>query len=277
MLIACSACHRQYDVGALEPGRKVRCTCGELATVPRRKPRKRAVARCGNCGAELPADGKRCEHCAARVTLAEEGMGEACPECFAHLVKDARFCSACGTALAPRAVLQAVTRSACPRCDELLAVTEGRNDPFHQCTVCGGIWFSRDAFQRFLDRSEAKGAAADERRAVASEVRTRRRPRETRPLVQCPVCGIVMLVQEFAGYSSTLVDACARHGWWFDPGELERIRRFVAAGGPAEAEKRRKARRRSQRTARSWRRAVEQERRGGGDGELLAALLSILG
>jgi Zn-finger nucleic acid-binding protein len=235
------------------------------------------MARCGNCGAELPPGGKRCEHCAARVTLAEERLGAACPECFARLVKDARFCSACGTAIAPQAVLQAVASTDCPRCTEPLAVTEGLEDPFHQCTVCGGIWLARAAFGRVLERAEAQPADAAARRAVARQVGMRRKPRDRRPLVSCPVCSRPMLRQEFARYSGTLVDACTVHGWWFDAGELERIRRFVAAGGLEAAEKRGRAHRRSRRTAMLWRQRVERERRGETGSAFLGALLGLDG
>ena len=41
ILVACSDCHRQYDVSHLEPGAHVRCACERLITVP--SPRELAV------------------------------------------------------------------------------------------------------------------------------------------------------------------------------------------------------------------------------------------
>lgn len=270
MLLACQACSRLYDVGDLAPGRSMRCTCGTRTPVPRKKPRQKEIANCGNCGAPLESGAKRCGHCSARVTLAEEGLGQPCPACFARLLEKARFCSACGLALKAEARLKAVTRDDCPRCDERLAVTEGRLDPFHQCTSCGGIWLSRKAFERVLDTAKDRPATAEERRELAAALRRVRRPRREPAGLRCPVCAILMLVQEFATCSGVRVDACLDHGWWFDDGELERIRRFVSAGGLEAADQRRKARRRSRSVAARWRRMCAEER----DGE--ASLRGIL-
>jgi Zn-finger nucleic acid-binding protein len=256
MLLACSTCHRQYEVGDLAPGRKVRCTCGTLTAVPRRKPRKVETAHCGNCGAALAPKTPRCEHCGARRTEAEEGYAGACPECFARVTKGARFCSGCGVELRAEGRLQALTRDECPRCSVGLTVTEGRDDPLHQCTGCGGSWLSQRAFQRFVDRSLERGATTDQRQAMAKEVRKRARPRRPQKHVVCPVCGTYMLVHEYQGYSGVQVDTCLHHGWWFDAGELERIGTFVAHGGLDAAERRRKTNTRIRQRLASWRRAT---------------------
>ena len=40
MLLACPNCHRQYDVGAHEPGAKIRCLCGNVCVVARPRARQ---------------------------------------------------------------------------------------------------------------------------------------------------------------------------------------------------------------------------------------------
>jgi Zn-finger nucleic acid-binding protein len=41
--------------------------------------------------------------------------------------------------------------------------------------------------------------------------------------------------RNFGKTSGVIVDVCAQHGTWFDPGELSRVLAFVEAGGLAEA------------------------------------------
>jgi Zn-finger nucleic acid-binding protein len=272
MLIACSSCHRQYDVGDLRPGSAVRCACGTANTVPRARPRRVAVQHCANCGGVRDGEGP-CPYCGARPSATEKGLGDPCPECFARLARSARFCHGCGTEIRPAAVVRAVTSTSCPRCQGGLVQVEGRGDPFHQCSACGGVWLSRRAFQRFVDRSAGRAVSPEEQRSTAAGVRrraiggrgklspTRRRRSPTRPSISCPTCAETMLTTAYATYSGVLIDACARHGWWFDGDELERIGKFVAGGGLEEAERRRRSARRVRRTTRSWRQRIGADRR----------------
>ncbi len=295
MLIACQSCHRQYDVGDLEPGSKVRCTCGALNEVPRRRGRRRAVSYCANCGGQRAGDGP-CAYCAAVPATPEAEQQWPCPECFARLEDGARFCHACGVAIRPESVVRAVTRHACPRCAGKLVLAEGRGDPFHQCTGCGGTWLDLRAFQRFVERSVGRAVRPEEERAVSLAVRTRpgsspgarsgegrgvrrRRPRARRKAprpIACPTCGGLMLVTHYAQYSGIEVDSCLRHGWWFDADELRRIAEFLAGGGLAEVERRRRASARARRTALSWRRRVEAERGENGLDGVFGLVLGLL-
>jgi len=53
--------------------------------------------------------------------------------------------------------------------------------------------------------------------------------------VACPVCGSMMNRRNFGGGSGVIVDVCARHGTWFDAGELPRVLSFVESGGLTRA------------------------------------------
>jgi Zn-finger nucleic acid-binding protein len=49
--------------------------------------------------------------------------------------------------------------------------------------------------------------------------------------LRCPECSQPMMRMNFGRRSGVILDACKRHGTWFDAGELERVRDFVCAGG----------------------------------------------
>lgn len=260
MLLACKACHRVYDVANLAVGKKVRCGCGTLNEVAKPVPVERAMAHCGSCGGALAAGATSCAYCNARITLLEERLGGPCPHCATRLPEGSRFCPGCGKSVEPRGAVQALADGDCPVCKAALQVVEGRQDPFHQCTTCAGLWLSKSAFERFVAEQSVAPTTPEEKSDVSRHVRLGRRLK-TEPLgPRCPVCREAMLRHEFARHSGVLVDQCRTHGWWFDAHELEAIARFVRAGGLTEAEKRDRASRRSRRAARSWRRRVAAER-----------------
>jgi Zn-finger nucleic acid-binding protein len=49
--------------------------------------------------------------------------------------------------------------------------------------------------------------------------------------IPCPFCRDLMLRRNFGKVSGIVVDVCAKHGTWFDVGELARVLSFVSAGG----------------------------------------------
>ena len=238
MLIACHQCHRQYDVGVLEPGRKIRCFCGEVTDVPHQAPVDVRMLHCSSCGGALEEGATRCGYCACEVELGERGLGEVCPECFGRMVKDARFCSGCGVAIAPQSVLKALTSQKCPRCQGALALCEGGAMAFTECTGCGGLWLEEAAFQHFVDTRDAQAI----RRSV--EILPDRGPdavAESRPVryLACPVCGDMMNRRNFARRSGIIIDWCGGHGYWFDTHELERIIQYVESPAFRPADDRR--------------------------------------
>jgi len=263
MLLACAGCHRPYEVGDLKTGERVRCPCGHLTPVPAPRVLQLQMAHCGNCGAELESEASTCAHCEARVTQAEEGFGDACPHCFARLLRGARYCHACGRSVEARGMLQALTDARCPRCAQELKGIAGVERPHYQCTVCAGIWLARDDFQAHVDETRARGASPDEQRRVAQAVAmrpARRRGRPSGALARCPVCRNAMRALEFGRYSGVVVDQCTLHGWWFDEGELAALDPFLRGGGLEAAEKRVKARVRSRRMVEAWRRRCDAEK-----------------
>jgi Zn-finger nucleic acid-binding protein len=275
VLLACTDCHRVYDVRDLPLGSKVRCGCGQLNEVVQPAPVERVMAHCGSCGGALESGSKSCAYCQARVSLLEEKLGDPCPHCVMRLPLGARFCPGCGRGVRPEAVVQALSDSTCPMCKEALRVVEGAEDPFHQCTSCGGLWLSKNAFDEFIHGQRELPATAEERRTVDETVRIGRRHRGPPLGPPCPVCQAAMFRHEFARFSGVCVDQCRVHGWWFDAGELERIATFARAGGLESAEHRRRVSRETRGRVRAWKRRIAEERRRGSDGFDLVDLIEL--
>jgi Zn-finger nucleic acid-binding protein len=94
----------------------------------------------------------------------------------------------------------------------------------HDCGRCGGQFVEVAALRDLLERHALDAGVV--------------RPRsETRPFagpvryVACPVCRALMNRRNFGGTSGVIVDVCAKHGTWFDRGELPRVLAFVESGG----------------------------------------------
>ena len=240
MLIACQTCHRQYDVGALQPGERVRCYCGELNVVPEPQVRDADLLNCSACGGDVRSDAKECEYCGKQLLLADKGMGDACPECFARLVRGARFCSGCGTPIQPQTVRKVAAGTACPRCDAALALCEIPGGAFTECTECGGIWLEERDFLQATRKQERSTVARYFQTKPGAEAPAPRK-RDSEQLVQylaCPVCEERMNRKNFAGCSGVIIDWCKGHGYWFDTDELEQIMDFISAGGLEKARRR---------------------------------------
>lgn len=241
MLLACSACHRQYDVGDHPPGSKVRCLCGTLNTVSAPVPRQVEMFHCAHCGGNLAHGETRCSYCSAEVRLGTRGLGPACPRCFATTLLYAQHCSTCGVALRAEATLRPLSGRSCPRCKQGLSECENERMRYVECTSCGGLWLDEAAFERVVE----------ERRSDTAEVlphgskKTGAAPaRETKvAYLPCPVCGETMHRRNFGEGSGVVLDWCRGHGWWFDSEELARVLEFVESGGLERARERLDARR----------------------------------
>jgi len=235
MLLACSSCHRQYDVGAFEPGERIRCQCGELCVVPRPRSRQAPMLHCSSCGGQLREGRRQCEYCSAEIRLTDRGLGPACPECFATTFAGARHCSACGVRLDPQSVLRALSSHSCPRCKRELSECTTVEARYVECLVCGGLWLSEELFQRVVDKHDSALAMAFLARGPSAL------PAGTEPPLRylpCPVCGQLMNRRNFASASGVILDWCRGHGWWFDAQELERVLEFIRSGGLERARRR---------------------------------------
>src|SRR5262245_46567351 len=219
ILLACPECHRQYDVGAQEPGSKVRCLCGRVCEVARPRARQVEMLHCSNCGGKLESGKSKCEYRGAEVKHADRGLGPTCPECPPTTGAHASDCGARGGRLAPEGILRARSSSTCPRCRRPLSEIETASARYVECTGCAGLWLDEELFQRVAARKEAELASLFAKGgAPAPPLASLEHPVRYLP---CPVCGEIMNRRNFADVSGVILDWCRGHGWWFDAHELE--------------------------------------------------------
>lgn len=226
---ACLACARQFDVGHLQPGARVRCPCGVTFVARFVEPHAPRHVRCSHCGGTLDLSAQGCPYCAAQVTLEEKELSAICPGCGARMAERARFCMECGLSIQPQALYALPEAASCPRCKGALRQRELAQAAVVECAACGGLWLSETHFDELCATSESRERAAvalghlAAPSAVASEQSLRYLP--------CVVCGEFMTRRNFASASGVILDVCRKHGVWLDHRELERVLEFVREGG----------------------------------------------
>ena len=120
--------------------------------------------------------------------------------------------------------------SKCPRCanQELDAFSNGDGVIF-DCGHCGGQFVSAEVLHAMVSRHEKANIDAPHRYRAGNPYN------EPVKYIRCPFCGDLMLRHNFGKVSGIIVDGCAKHGTWFDVGELARILAFVSDGGMQRA------------------------------------------
>jgi Zn-finger nucleic acid-binding protein len=154
VLIACKACHRQYDVTLIGPGARVHCECGEWLCVEAQRPRAPRPLVCGHCGGKLEVGAQKCAYCDAEITLEERGLSGVCPVCFARLLAGAHYCMECGTAIRPQAVIAVTEGVFCPRCGGTLQSRALGTISIIECSNCAGLWLAPDVFDSICERAD---------------------------------------------------------------------------------------------------------------------------
>lgn len=244
LLVACPDCHRQYQTQGVKPGASIHCHCGESVRVRTAPYHDARMLHCSSCGANLPAGATSCGYCRSGVTLADHKLGLACPECFARLRHEARFCAECGVSIDPEQVRANVVSESCPRCKGIMVLRTSQAGAFSECTDCGGLWLDETSFDKAVLKRDQESLAIYvsmplERDAKALDPAGHARPElNTDRYIPCPVCSQFMNRKNFATCSGVVIDWCKGHGYWFDASELARILAFVEAGGMDRARSR---------------------------------------
>lgn len=232
-IVVCDRCDRQYDLGKLEPGQKARCLCGNVITVPAPRPHDAPMRHCANCGAPLGEEANTCDYCGGSVDKDRARFSLVCPKCFARLPRQARYCIQCAVPIRPQRIdMEERPDRLCPRCKKPLHTRKLETVILEECGECCGLWLSNDAF-REVSRLKVEEYGAN---PLPERDRSERR---LDPVVylKCPACGDLMNRTNFGRRSGVIIDQCAKHGVWLDDEELERIARFIAEGGLAQARK----------------------------------------
>jgi Zn-finger nucleic acid-binding protein len=161
----------------------------------------------------------------------------------------AHHCSGCGAELG--LILEsALQGSHCSDCHSPLEAISEPAGSLLNCRKCGGQFVEHALLRSLLESHEQTGQAFPDgpyqRPPKASIERVHYRP--------CAVCQQRMNRKNFGGASGVIVDVCARHGTWFDAGELPQVLAFVKSGGlvrerAREQERLRQARAQARQTA----------------------------
>jgi len=138
----------------------------------------------------------------------------------------AQHCSGCGAELG--LILEsALHDSHCSDCQLPLSVISEPAGSLLNCRKCGGQFVEHALLRSLLEAHEQTGQAfpdAPYQRPPKAQIeRIHYRP--------CSVCQQRMNRKNFGGASGVIVDVCARHGTWFDAGELPQVLAFVKSGG----------------------------------------------
>jgi ribosomal protein L40E/Zn-finger nucleic acid-binding protein len=151
-LVACRACHTQFDVTHVEAP-FFDCRCGETIRNEAQSAVDAAVQRCSACGALLPEKADHCDYCRAAVVRAGE-LPLICPECYARNGETAKFCVSCGVEFRPEALPQEQDAAlACPVCEDELAVRGVGGVWVRECPKSNGLWVPGDRFESLVQRA----------------------------------------------------------------------------------------------------------------------------
>jgi Zn-finger nucleic acid-binding protein len=140
----------------------------------------------------------------------------------------AAHCSACGRELGLEPALQ-TSNLECPDCRTVLAALECGAGTLYDCDRCGGQFLEHIALRDLIESHDRLDVGLARPRPSTLRVDRVR-------YIACPACGSMMNRRNFGGNSAVIVDVCAKHGTWFDAGELPRVLAFVEAGGLARVQ-----------------------------------------
>jgi len=179
-----------------------------------------ATFNCSVCGAPAHAGDFSCRYCGAGIATV------CCGRCFQMNMASAQHCSGCGAELGLM-VESSLQEKLCSDCRTPLQLIAEPAGSLLNCRKCGGQFVEHALLRSLLERQEHIGQAFPDapyqRPSKATLERVQYRP--------CSICEQRMNRKNFGGASGVIVDVCARHGTWFDAGELPQVLAFVRSGG----------------------------------------------
>lgn len=180
---------------------------------------------CPACGGLVREASRVCGYCGTPIATVRCGL------CFSMNVAEAHNCMMCGAELGLEPVtVETASSSLCPRCPghTLDAFTNG-DGPIFDCGNCGGQFVAHDVLRVLVNRHENGPFHGEHRYVPANPFH------DPVKYLRCPFCSEFMQRRNFGKVSGIVVDVCAKHGTWFDIGELARILFFVSDGGMKRA------------------------------------------
>jgi Zn-finger nucleic acid-binding protein len=234
LLVACPKCRRQYDAAGRDIGSRFRCRCGEVLTVAQPQGHEATVVRCSSCGAPRHEGATRCEYCNADFTVHEQDLDTICPHCFARVSDQARFCDHCGKTLAAEPLNTIGTPLSCPACrsDRRLFSRTIGGIGLMECRICAGLWIENGVFEELIEKARhSEQFSINELQNGFARHLTAGAAVSQHGYLPCPVCGTLMLRQNYEHRSGVIIDYCKRHGIWFDADKLSHLLCWIHSGG----------------------------------------------
>ncbi len=177
--------------------------------------------KCSVCGAPAQAGDFSCRFCGAGIATVR------CGHCFHMNMAEAQRCSGCGGEL--RTVLESeLLGKRCSECHEPLEAHREPAGAVLVCRRCGGQFVEHALLRSLLEQYERTGLAFPDAPYHKPAPKAALERVHYRP---CAVCEQMMNRKNFGGSSGVIVDVCAKHGTWFDAGELPQVLEFVRSGG----------------------------------------------
>jgi Zn-finger nucleic acid-binding protein len=139
----------------------------------------------------------------------------------------AQHCSGCGTELG--LIVESELRDAhCSDCRQPLEAIQEPAGSLLNCRHCGGQFVEHALFRSMIEHGEMAGLAVPD---ASYQKPAPKGPLERVHYRPCAVCQQMMNRKNFGGASGVIVDVCAKHGTWFDAGELPQVLAFIQSGG----------------------------------------------
>jgi Zn-finger nucleic acid-binding protein len=174
---------------------------------------------CPSCGAGVAGGERHCRHCDAPVATVR------CATCFQMNAPGAAHCTGCGRDLGLEPIPHDGTL-ACPDGHGAMTVLDVGPGVLHDCGQCGGQFVEVAALRELVEQHDRVSLVPFTRGAGSADAVL-----ERVHYVACPVCKALMNRRNFGGTSGVIVDVCAKHGTWFDAGELPRVLAYAEHGG----------------------------------------------
>ena len=237
LLIACQHCNRQYDASGLEPGRRVRCHCGEVLVVEQPKSHDASVVCCSSCGAPREQNSTYCGHCKSDFTLHELDLKTVCPSCRTRVSDRAKYCHSCGVQLAVEMAAGEISALPCPACGCLHPLRSRFLDKQRvavmECNNCTGLWLGNVGFEKITKRAgkQARVGREPDKPSPARLPGLKHEAGTEWEYRKCPVCQELMVRRHYGKGSGVIIDFCRTHGTWLDAKELPAILTWIRAGG----------------------------------------------
>ncbi len=176
---------------------------------------------CPACGGLVREAARVCNYCRTPIATIR------CSNCLTMNVPEAQHCMSCGTELGLEPIsVQEALGSACPRCkNSELDAFANQDGTIFDCGRCGGQFVAGEVLHAMIRRHQSVEVEMPRRLRAANPIK------ESVTYIPCPFCRDLMLRRNFGKVSGIVVDVCAKHGTWFDVGELSHVLSFVSEGG----------------------------------------------